>query len=213
VFSPISGRIGKSTVTVGALVTANQSTPLSIVQQIDPMYIDLTQSSADIIKLRQKITEKQINKSDDAQVKIILDDLNQYYDIVGTLKFSDITVDPSTGNISLRAIIANPNQVLLPGLFVRAVIKEGEYKDAILIPQQAITRNKEGGAMVYIVDNQNKAQLIPVEITQAINNKWLINKGLLSGQKVIVEGTIKIHPGVTVKAIDQSISKNLDQNK
>ncbi|MBP9721985.1 MAG: efflux RND transporter periplasmic adaptor subunit [Gammaproteobacteria bacterium] len=203
VFAPISGRIGKSLVTAGALVTANQAEPLAVIQQLDPIYADLAQSSTQVLQLRQKILEKKIQSNEDGTlVKIILDDLKQSYDKPGILKFSDITVEQTTGNISVRAVIPNPEQKLLPGLFVRAILNEGQLKDALLVPQQSVVRNREGGAMAWIVDNQNTAQQVPIEISEAIGDKWLVNKGLVSGQKVIIEGTIKAKPGTKVKPID-----------
>ena len=203
VFSPITGRIGKSNVTPGALVTANQAVSLAVVQQLDPIYADLTQSSTDILKLRQKVTERKVqNSNEETVVRIVMDGINQLYDKSGVLKFSDVTVEQSTGNISIRAVIPNPEYVLLPGLFVRAIINEGQIKDALLVPQQAVTRDKNGKAVAWIVDDQNKAQLIAVETGEAIGDKWLVTKGLTSGQKVIVEGSIKIKPGDAVKTVD-----------
>lgn len=210
VYSPITGRIGKSSVTAGALVTANQTTPLAIVQQLDPVYIDVTQSSSDLLKLRQKISEGKLeNVKNETSVSIVIDSLDAPYRTQGKLKFSDITVDQQTGNISIRAIISNPKNELLPGLFVRAIINQAQIKDALLIPQQSIVRSNDGKALAWVVDSQNKAQSVPVELGEAVADKWLVSKGLDDGQKVIVEGLIKIKPGAIVKPVDIT-NKNIE---
>lgn len=206
VFSPISGRIGKSSVTAGALVTANQTTPLALVQQLDPVYVDVTQSSTDLLKLKQKVDKKKTGPTVQAetQVKLILDDLNYEYENMGVLKFSDVTVDKETGNVLIRAVFPNPDNKLLPGLFVRAIIKQEQINNAILIPQQSITRNPDGSAVAWIIDNDNKIQTVPVELGEAIKDKWLVIKGLEASQKVVVEGLIKVKVGSKVKPIDIS---------
>lgn len=210
VYSPINGRIGKSSVTAGALVTANQTTPLAIVQQLDPVYIDVTQSSSDLLKLQQKIAQGKLeNAKNETSVSIVIDSLDAPYKTQGKLKFSDITVDQQTGNISIRAIVANPKNELLPGLFVRAIINQAQIKDALLVPQQSIIRSNDGNALAWIVDSQNKAQSVPVELGEAVADKWLVSKGLDDGQKVIVEGLIKIKPGAIVKPVDIS-NKNIE---
>ncbi len=206
VFSPISGRIGKSSVTAGALVTANQTTPLALVQQLDPVYVDVTQSSTDLLKLKQKMAEKETSPAvqAEAEVKLILDDLNYEYEKIGILKFSDVTVDKETGSVLIRAIFPNPDNKLLPGLFVRAIIKQDQINNAVLIPQQSITRNPDGSAVAWIIDNNNKIQTVPVELGEAIKDKWLVTKGLEASQKVVVEGLIKIKTGAKVKPVDIS---------
>lgn len=203
VFSPISGRIGKSSVTPGALVTANQAEPLALVQQIDPLYIDVTQSSADLMRLRQRIEQGQVaGDANEAKVELIVDELGQIYEHEGVLKFSDVTVDPATGNVQIRALFPNPDHKLLPGLFVRARIHQGVLTNVLLVPQQAVTRTPDGRAMAWIVDQNDKAQSVPVTISQAIKDKWVVSEGLKPGDRVIVEGAIKIAPDAPVKPVD-----------
>lgn len=209
VFSPISGRIGKSSVTPGALVTANQEQPLALVQQVDPIYVDVTQSSADMLKLRAKIDAGQVMGGDaqQAPVKLLLDDVGSTYEREGALKFSDITVDEATGNVQIRALFPNPDGKLLPGLFVRALLKQGQLDNVLLAPQQSITRTASGQAMAWIVDEENKAKQTPVETGEAIKDKWVITKGLQAGQHVIVEGTMKVQPGANVTPVDIEAEK------
>jgi membrane fusion protein (multidrug efflux system) len=203
VFSPISGRIGKSAVTPGALVTANQTEPLALVQQLDPIYVDVTESSAELLQLRQKIKDGKLEGvNGEIPVTIVIDELKRPYKHQGILKFSDVTVDQSTGNVLIRVIVPNPENELLPGLFVRARINQGHITHAILAPQQAITRAKDGSAMAWIVDDHNIVQQVPVELGDAVGDKWLVLKGLQNGQKAIVEGLIKIQPGVVVQPVD-----------
>lgn len=203
VFSPISGRIGKSSVTPGALVTANQAEPLALVQQLDPLYIDVTQSSADLMRLRQGIEQGKVSgNSNEAAVELVLDDLGQSYEHKGVLKFSDVTVDQSTGNVQIRALFPNPDSKLLPGLFVRALIHQGTLPNVLLVPQQSVTRSADGQAMAWIVDDNNKAQSVPVKTTRTIKDKWVVSDGLHAGDRVIVEGSIKVSPGAAVKPVD-----------
>jgi membrane fusion protein (multidrug efflux system) len=210
VFSPIDGRIGKSAVTAGALVTANQGMALALVQQLDPIYVDVTQSSTDIIKLRQKIASgKMEGNNGETEVKVVLNDANYEYEKTGILKFSDVTVEQETGNVSIRALFPNPDNKLLPGLFVRAIIKQGQINNAILVPQQSITRNQDGSAVAWIVDKDSKVNTVPVELGDAIKDKWIVIKGLEPGQKVIVEGLVKVRPGTPVRTVDISDKKNL----
>lgn len=203
VFSPITGRIGKSSVTEGALVTANQSLPLALVQQLDPIYVDVTQSSTDILKLRQKIENGNLTGTDNkTPVKLILNDINYEYEQTGVLKFSDITVDKETGNIAIRAVFPNPDNKILPGLFVRALIKQAKINHVILVPQQSITRELDGDAVAWVIDDENKVQTVPVELGEAVQDKWIVNNGLTVGQKVIVEGLIKVRVGSLVKPVE-----------
>ncbi len=203
VLSPISGRIGKSSVTPGALVTANQAEPLALVQQLDPLYVDLTQSSADMMRLRQRIEDGQVSGSaDEAKVELILDNIDQVYGHAGVLKFSDVTVDQATGNVQLRAVFPNPEAKLLPGLFVRARVHQGTLSNVLLVPQQSVTRNPDGQAMAWIVDENNKAKSVPVKTAQAIGSKWIVTDGVRAGDRVIVEGVIKVAPDATVRPID-----------
>lgn len=213
VFSPIAGRIGKSSVTAGALVTANQTNPLALVQQVDPIYVDVTQSSTELMQLRAKIDAGQVVGADaaGAPVKLLLDDAGTAYELPGVLKFSDITVDEATGNVQIRAEFPNPQHKLLPGLFVRAVLKQGQLNDVLLVPQQSVTRTANGQAMAWIVDDANKAKMVPIETGEAIKDKWIVTKGLDAGQRVIVEGTIKVQPGADVTPVDLDAPKDGDK--
>lgn len=196
VSSPISGRIGKSNVTEGALVTNGQAQELATVQQLDPIYVDVTQSSNDFMRLKQESLEQ---GSDTKSVQLVMEN-GQPYTLKGTLQFSDVTVDESTGSITLRAIFPNPDHALLPGMFVRARIDEGVQPNAILVPQQGVTRTPRGDATVLIVNEKSMAEVRGVTASQAIGDKWLITEGLKPGDKVIVSGLQKVRPGAPVNA-------------
>ena len=200
VTSPISGRIGKSSVTEGALVSAGQSTALATVQQLDPMYVDVTQSSNDFLRLKQELangTLKQENGK--AKVKLLLENGKEYAQ-EGTLEFSDVTVDETTGSITIRAVFPNPNDQLLPGMFVRARLDEGVRSNALLVPQQGVTRNPRGQATALVVGADNKVEMRTLQADQAIGDKWLVTDGLKSGDRVIVTGLMTTRPGMQVKA-------------
>ncbi|EHA6889761.1 efflux RND transporter periplasmic adaptor subunit [Salmonella enterica] len=200
VTSPISGRIGKSNVTEGALVTNGQSTELATVQQLDPIYVDVTQSSNDFMRLRQSVEQGSLHKdSASSTVELVMEN-GQVYPLKGTLQFSDVTVDESTGSITLRAVFPNPQHSLLPGMFVRARIDEGVQPNATLVPQQGVTRTPRGDAMVMVVNDKSQVEARNVVAVQAIGDKWLISEGLKPGDKVIVSGLQKARPGVKVKA-------------
>ncbi|WP_114191576.1 efflux RND transporter periplasmic adaptor subunit [Edaphovirga cremea] len=204
VTSPISGRIGKSSVTEGALVTSGQSTALATVQQIDPIYVDVTQSSNDFLRLKQELADGSLKQQDGkANVKLILNNGSEYKP-TGTLEFSEITVDETTGSITLRAIFPNPDGSLLPGMFVRARLDEGIKSDALLVPQQGITRNARGEATAMVVGEGDKVELRTLTTAQAIGNKWLVTAGLKAGDRVIVTGLQKIKPGAQVKVQEVS---------
>ena len=196
VTSPIEGRIGKSSVTEGALVTNGQATALATVQQLDPIYVDVTQPSSDFMRLKQS----SLQKGDDSSTVELLMENGQPYPLKGTLQFSDVTVDESTGSITLRAIFPNPKHLLLPGMFVRARIDEGVQPDAILVPQQGVTRTPRGDATVLIVNDKNQVESRTVVAPQAIGDRWLITEGLKNGDRVIVSGLQKARPGTTVVA-------------
>ena len=196
VTSPISGRIGKSSVTEGALVTNGQADAMATVQQLDPIYVDVTESSNDFMRLKQESLQ---HGSDTKSVQLIMEN-GKPYALQGTLQFSDVTVDESTGSITLRAIFPNPQHALLPGMFVRARIDEGVSPNAILVPQQGVTRTPRGDASVMLVNDKNLVETRAVTASQAIGDKWLITSGLKAGEKVIVSGLQKVRPGVTVKA-------------
>jgi membrane fusion protein (multidrug efflux system) len=189
VVAPISGRIGKSSVTPGALVTASQATALATVQDLSKIYVDLTQSSAELLKLQKDV----------ASVTLKLED-GSTYPVAGRLEFSDVTVDPTTGSVGLRATFANPNGVLLPGMYVRAVLSTGTASKGILIPQTAVARDAKGNASVMVVGAKGLAEPRPVTVGQTVGDKWLVTGGLKPGDQVIVEGLQKVRPGAPVKA-------------
>ncbi|HAT2611365.1 TPA: multidrug efflux RND transporter periplasmic adaptor subunit AcrA [Kluyvera intermedia] len=200
VTSPISGRIGKSSVTEGALVQTGQATALATVQQLDPIYVDVTQSSNDYLRLKQELangTLKQENGK--AKVELVTND-GVKYPQTGTLEFSDVTVDQTTGSITLRAIFPNPDMTLLPGLFVRAKLEEGTNPNALLVPQQGVTRTPRGDATAMVVGEGDKVEIRKLTATQAIGDKWLVTDGLKAGDRVIVTGLQKVRPGAQVKA-------------
>ena len=203
VSSPITGRIGKSSVTEGALVTNGQASALATVQQLDPIYVDVTQSSNDFMHLKQSRLQKNEGTS---SVQLLMEN-GQPYPLKGTLQFSDVTVDESTGSITLRAVFPNPQHRLLPGMFVRARIDEGIQPDAILVPQQGVTRTPRGDATVLVVNDKDQVELRNVIAPQAIGERWLITEGLKDGDRVVVSGLQKIHPGATVVAVPDSASK------
>lgn len=202
VISPITGRIGKSSVTVGALVTASQNNPLSTVQQIDPIYVDVVQSSAELLHLKQILSSGQL-KTDgakQAKARLLLED-GTPYPLEGTLEFSDVTVDQSTGSITLRAVFPNPQFVLLPGMYVRAILEEGVREQAILAPQQGVTRNTRGKPTALVVDASDKVEQRILKVDRAIGDKWLVSEGLNSGDRLIVDGLQKVKPGSPVRIV------------
>ncbi|BCU56688.1 MexE family multidrug efflux RND transporter periplasmic adaptor subunit [Enterobacter kobei] len=199
VTSPISGRIGKSAVTEGALVQNGQTTALATVQQLDPIYVDVTQSSNDFLRLKQEL-ENGTLKQENGKAKVELIASNgEKLPQTGTLEFSDVTVDQTTGSITLRAIFPNPNQSLLPGMFVRARLEEGVNPNALLVPQQGVTRTPRGDASVMVVGEGDKVEQRQITATQAIGDKWLVTDGLKTGDRVIVTGLQKVRPGAQVK--------------
>ena len=200
VTSPISGRIGKSAVTEGALVQNGQSTALATVQQLDPIYVDVTQSSNDFLRLKQELADGRLKQENGkAKVELVTND-GLKYPQAGTLEFLDVTVDQTTGSITLRAIFPSPDHTLLPGMFVRARLEEGVNPDALLVPQQGVTRTPRGDASVMVVGEGDKVEVRQVTASQAIGDKWLVTDGLKTGDRVIVTGLQKIKPGVQVKA-------------
>ncbi len=215
IIAPISGRIGKSNVTEGAIVTAYQPMALATIQQLDPIYVNVPQSTAEMLKLKRRLESGYIqpNKSEKHKVKLILED-GSVYPLDGTLEFRDVTVDPTTGSVILRMIFPNPDMILLPGMFVRAVIKEGIKQDAILVPQQAVLRTHKGMPFVLIVDKDNKVSVRIIGTERAIGSKWLVNFGLKPGDRVIVEGLQFIRPGMTVRISSEksNLNKRVDAN-
>ena len=202
VTAPISGRIGRSGVTRGALVTASQGTPLAIIQRMDPMYIEINQSSAELLQLRREIAAGTMQGTDAVPVDITLED-GSAYPQQGRLSFAEAMVNPNTGAVALRVIVPNPDQLLLPGMFVRAKVANGERSDAILAPQQGITRDPRGQATALVVNAEGKVEQRQVKVGRSIGDKWLVDGGLKAGDKVIVEGLQKIAPGAEVKAVEQ----------
>ncbi|MEI2267053.1 efflux RND transporter periplasmic adaptor subunit [Erwinia sp. CGal63] len=198
VISPISGRIGKSAVTEGALVQSGQTTALATVQQLDPIYVDVTQSSEDFMRLRQELNSGKLQQTDGkAKVKLLLQDGSEFAQS-GTLEFSDVTVDETTGSITLRAVFPNPDHSLLPGMFVRARLEEGTNPSALLVPQQAVTRTPTGQASAMVVGADNKVESRTLITEQAIGDKWLVTSGLKEGDRVITTGVQRAKAGATV---------------
>lgn len=202
VTAPISGRIGRSSVTNGALVTASQPAALATIQQLSSMYVDVTQSSAELLRLKQNLASglMKSNGSAQARVKLLLED-GSAYPLRGALKFSEVTVDQSTGSITLRAIFPNPKQTLLPGMFVRAILEEGVSEQAILVPQRGVTRNPAGNAMVMVVGDEEKVEPRVIKVVRTVGDNWLVSEGLKAGDRVILEGLQKARPGTPVKAV------------
>jgi membrane fusion protein (multidrug efflux system) len=206
--APISGIIGRSNVTVGALVTAQQGNPLAVVQQMDPIYVDATQSSANLLQLKRNIAAGRIKGTgpDQARVKLLLED-GTPYPLEGTMKFSEVTVDPSTGSFILRMVFPNQKHILLPGMYVRAVIEEGEVDRAILVPQQSVSRDAKGNPIALIVDGSGKVEQRMITVDRAIGDKWLVASGLAPGDQVIVEGVQKVRPGASVKVVPFDVDR------
>ena len=202
VTAPISGRIGRSSVTPGALVTAHQPAALAVIQQLDPMYVDVPQSTADLLRLRKNLAEGKLQRDGTLRnkVRLILEDGTPYPQ-AGSLQFLDVTVDPSTGSVVLRIVFPNPQGVLLPGMFVRAVVQEGFDKKAILMPQQAISQDPKGNPLAYTVDARGIVQKRGLVLDRAIGNTWLVSSGLAAGDRLIVEGGLKVKPGDAVKVV------------
>lgn len=200
--SPIPGRIGRSSVTVGALVNAYQGSPLAVVQQLDPIYVDLIQSSAEVLRLRRKLESGRLKQDQQAwnKVKLLLED-GTPYPVEGTLQFRDVTVDPATGSVTLRAVFPNPDKVLLPGMFVRAQVEDGVNEQALFVPQQGVTRNPKGQPVALVVNAAGKVEQRLLEVERAIGDKWLVTRGIAVGDRVIVEGAQKVRPGAAVKAV------------
>ncbi|MCX5874629.1 MAG: efflux RND transporter periplasmic adaptor subunit [Deltaproteobacteria bacterium] len=211
VTAPISGRIGKSNVTDGALVTAYQNLALATIQQLDPIYVDVPQSTSELLRLRRRLEDNRLhqNGTNLNTVKAIMED-GVEYPLKGSLQFRDITVDPTTGSVVLRAAFPNPEGVLLPGMFVRAEVREGTNEQAILIPQQAISRDPKGNPMALILDAEGKIQQRRVSLDRAIGDKWLVSSGLAVGDRVVVEGMQRVRPGTPAKVIPFDAARKAD---
>jgi len=196
VIAPISGRIGRSAFTKGALVTAGQTSALTTIQRLDPIYVDLNQSASDVLKLRQAMADKRLGDGG-ARVRLKLDDGSTYAE-EGRLEFTDVTVDPATGTVTLRAVFPNPKGLLLPGLFVRAVVVEGVDKSAILAPETAISRDEKGRPVAMVVDGAGHAKASILTTAGTIGENWLVTSGLAPGDRLIVEGLQAVKPGAPV---------------
>ncbi len=202
VVSPISGRIGTSTVTDGAIVTAYQPVALATIQQLDPIYVDVPQSATELLRLEQRLKAGQLRKdgTNSSKVRLVLPD-GSNYPLEGTLQFRDISVDPTTGSVILRMVFPNPNGVLLPGMFVRGLVQEGVNEQAILIPQQTVARDPKGNPVALIVDAAGKVEQRQLILDREIGDQWLVTSGLAPGERVIAEGIQKVKPGVPVKHV------------
>ncbi len=200
--APISGRIGRALLTEGALVEQGGTANLATIQQLDPIYVDITQSVGELNKLRRDLASGELDRlaQDYANAKLIMDD-GTFYPSPGRVLFSDVTADPSTGQVTLRVLFPNPSDELFPGMYVRARIKQGIDKDAIAVPQQAIQRTNDGKAEVWVVGKDDKVMLQPVEVGPIVENNWLIRDGLQPGTRVVVEGVQKISAGMVVKPV------------
>ncbi len=201
--SPISGRIGRAMVTEGALVTSEQETPIAMVQQLDPIYVDITQSSTEMLRLQRQMASGELSKDgkNQAEVALTLEDGSEYPES-GRLQFAEVSVDPGTGSVVLRAEFPNPRRELLPGMFVRARLTQGTRQAALLVPQRGLSRNQRGDATVMIVGDDNTVSERVVKADRVINDEWLITQGLEAGERVVVDGLQKIRPGAVVKAVD-----------
>ncbi|MBH3415645.1 solvent efflux RND transporter periplasmic adaptor subunit SrpA [Pseudomonas putida] len=208
VLSPISGRIGRSAVTEGALVTNGQAQSLATVTQLDPIYVDVTQPITKLLGLQKALESGRLQNSGENQshVSLSLDD-GSAYPLPGVLKFSEVSVDPTTGSVTLRAEFPNPDRKLLPGMFVHALLKEGVQQAAILVPQQAISRDTRGVPTVWVVKSDNTVESREVETLRTVGNAWLIGKGVNAGERIITEGVQRVRSGIAVNAVE---AKNVD---
>ena len=202
VVAPISGRIGRSSVTDGALVTAHQPAALATIQQLDPIYVDVPQSTAELLRLKRRLQDGRLDREgvNEEEVRIILED-GTPYELPGTLQFQDVTVDPTTGSVILRVVVRNPGGVLLPGMFVRAVVKEGVNKNAVLIPQQSVSRDPKGNPIALIVNAEDEVEQRALVLDRAIGDRWLVASGLAAGDRVIAEGMQKVRPEASVTVV------------
>ena len=202
IVSPISGRIGKSSVTEGAIVTAYQPAPLATIQQMDPIYVDVPESTAALQNLKRRLGAGHLRRDDSeaGRVRLILDD-GMPYPLEGHLQFQDVSVDPTTSSVMLRTVFPNPKGEILPGMFVQTVVREGVHPQAILIPQQAVLRDPRGNPVVLIVNASGKTETRSLTLGQAVGNRWLVTSGVQPGDRVIVEGATKVRSGDSVRAV------------
>lgn len=204
VTSPLTGKIGRSSVTQGALVTANQSDPLAQITQLDPMYVDIAQSSSELLRTRRAIAQGEL-LGVEMPVTILLED-GSTYEHTGKIAFSEVNVDTSTGSYTLRVVVPNPDELLLPGMYVRAVIGEGIRENGILVPQSAVSRTPTGATVVMVVGADGTANSRVIETSQSIGNKWLVKSGLVAGDKIITNGLQKVRPGAKVNVVPNPAS-------
>src|SRR5690606_30077746 len=201
--APISGFIGKSYMTQGALVTTNQAQALAVMHKLDPIYVDLTQSSSELLQLRKAIASGNLDRLEDVPVTILLEDGSEY-EHAGKLAFSEMTVEPSTGSFSLRVIVPNPDRLLMPGMYVRANVGTGIRQNALLVPQQGIARDPRGNTTAMVIGKENTVEVRPVQVSRTVGDKWLVEGGLAVGDQVIIEGLQKIQPGIQVRVVEAS---------
>lgn len=210
--APISGRIGKSSVTIGAIVTGYQQAALATIQQLDPIYVDVPQSTSELLRLKRRLEGGHLSVQEGAQkVGLLLED-GTAYPLAGTLQFRDISVDVTTGSVIIRAIFPNPKGILLPGAFVRAVVNEGVNENALLIPQQAISRDTKGKPSTLVVTAENKVEQRRLTLERAVGDKWLVIEGVQPGDRVIVEGMQKVKPGAVVRAVPAAATVTVPEN-
>lgn len=209
--APISGRIGRSTVTVGALVTANQPESLATIQQLDPIYVDIQQSAAQLLTLRKALASGDAMPTT-AAVRLNLDDGSDY-GLTGTIQFSEVVVDENSGTVTLRARFPNPQGILLPGMFVRAHFSQAIDTKAFLVPQEAVSRDPKGNATVMIVGPDNKAVLKTIMADRTQGGFWVVTSGLEPGDKIITQGTNKARPGQSVKPVPAAVPQRIDPNR
>ncbi|KJS31970.1 MAG: hemolysin D [Desulfatitalea sp. BRH_c12] len=212
VSAPFAGRIGRSHLKTGTLVTAYQAAPFATLQQLDPIYVDVVQSSSELLRLRRNLETGQLSKDTEngKKVHLFLED-GSPYPLEGTLQFADVTVDPTTGSYSLRIVVPNPDHILLPGMFVRAIVKEGVARQAILVPQQGVSRTPKGEPMALVVDEAGTVQQRKLTLDRAIADQWLVASGLSAGDQLIVEGMLNVRPGTAVTAVSMDEAKRKTQ--
>ncbi len=206
VLAPISGIIGQSSVTEGALVTAGQAQALALLQQLDPIYVDISQSADELLRLRRQVMSGSISGTDSAPVRLLLDD-GSVYEHEGVLQFAEMDVSESTGTVRLRALFPNPDRLLLPGMFVRAEVQEGVRGNAVLVSQRGVTRDRSGAASALVVNTEGVVELRTLRIARALGDQWLVEEGLEPGDQVIVEGLQRVRPGAPVRAVPAQIEQ------
>ena len=211
VAAPITGRIGRSISTTGALVSAAQTEPLTTIQRLDPIFVDIQQSSTSLLKLRGALASSKV-AANTAEVRLKLEDGSDY-PLAGTLKFTEVTVSPDTGSVTLRAEFPNPDGLLLPGMYVRALFSQSQAKNAILVPQQGVTRNPRGEATALLVGAGDKVEQRVIEVGRAIGDRWLVTGGLAAGDRLIVEGVSKVKPGAVVRPVEATLDGAASEEK